>query len=384
MQTAIGVISGTSMDAIDVALVRTDGEQAVRTGPARSYPYHRLLREELLAVIDNPYRAEHLPMPELDDAVADAHSNAVMRFMAENAIAREQVDLVGFHGQTVFHAPQHKLTRQLGDGPRLARRLGIPVVWKFRHADVAAGGEGAPFVPLYHRALAAGLQKPLIILNLGGVANITWLDGEGIVAMDTGPASALLDDFVQKRLGKPFDENGALAASGSVNVAVLMKLLDNPFFDRPPPKSLDRNEFHQGAALVEGLSDADGAATLAAFTVEATLKCLPLLASRPGRLLVTGGGRRNSTFMKLFAARLGIPVEPVEAVGWDGDALEAQCFAYLAVRSRRDLPLSLPTTTGVPQPMPGGEWLDAKGNAIARPEPPPVIEEPAEEPPAQD
>lgn len=360
MQTAIGVISGTSMDAIDVALVRTDGEKAVRTGPAKSYPYHRLLREELLAVIDNAYRAEHLPMPELDEAVSDAHGNAIARFMAEHSIAREQVDLIGFHGQTVFHAPKNKMTRQLGDGHRLARRLGINVVWKFRHADVAAGGEGAPFAPLYHRALATPLDKPLIVLNLGGVANITWLDGDDIVAMDTGPASALLDDFVQRRLGKPYDENGALAASGAVNIDALIKLLANPFFDRPPPKSLDRNEFHEGAALIEKLSDADGAATLAAFTVEATLKCLAHLKAPPKRWLVTGGGRHNATFMRLFAARLGVPVEPVEAVGWDGDALEAQCFGYLAVRSVRGLPLSLPTTTGVPEPMPGGEFFNPK------------------------
>lgn len=369
MQTAIGVISGTSMDAIDVALVRTDGDTALRTGPGKSYPYHRLLREELVSVIETPYRAEHLAMPELDDAVADAHANAVLRFMAEHAIAREQVNLVGFHGQTVFHDPKNRITRQLGDGGRFARRLGIPVVWRFRHADVAAGGEGAPLVPLYHRALASGIEKPLIVLNLGGVANITWLDGEEIVAMDTGPASALLDDFMQRRLGKPFDEDGALAASGSVNVDALMTLLANPFFDRPPPKSLDRNAFHESAALIDALSDADGAATLAAFTVEATLKCLPYLKTRPKRWLVTGGGRRNTTFMKLFGARLGVPVDPVEAVGWDGDALEAQCFAYLAVRSRQGLPLSLPTTTGVPEPMQGGDWLDAQGRPIERPAP---------------
>lgn len=360
MKTAIGVISGTSMDAIDVALVRSDGRESVEPGPAVSYPYLKLLRDELLSIIDNPYRAEHMDMPEMDEAVGDAHANAVLRFMAEHGLERGDIDLIGFHGQTIFHAPQRRLTRQLGLGPRIARKLGIDTVWRFRHADVAAGGQGAPFAPLYHRALASTLAQPLVVMNLGGVANITYLDGETCIACDTGPASALLDDFVLRRTGDPFDRDGALAASGAVNVSVLMQLLDNPFFDLPPPKSLDRNDFHARAGLVDPLSDADGAATLAAFTVEATLKVLPHLPSRPARWLVTGGGRHNATFMRLFAARLGVPVEPVEAVGWNGDALEAQCFGYLAIRSVEGLPLSLPSTTGVPEPMPGGELAPAK------------------------
>lgn len=346
------------MDAIDVALVRSDGRDVVETGPAASYPYLRLLRDELLTIIENPYRAEHIEMPEIDEAVSDAHANAILRFMAENGVNRSSVDLIGFHGQTIFHAPQQRLTRQLGNGSRVARKLGINTVWRFRQADVAAGGEGAPFAPLYHRALASTLAQPLIVLNLGGVANITYLDGETCMACDTGPASALLDDFVLRRTGEPFDRDGMLAASGSVNLPVLMQFLDNPFFGKPLPKSLDRNEFHARAALVDPLSDADGAATLAAFTVEATLKVLEQLPRRPVRWLVTGGGRHNATFMRLFAARLGVPVEPVEAVGWDGDALEAQCFGYLAIRSVEGLPLSLPTTTGVPEPMPGGELVD--------------------------
>jgi anhydro-N-acetylmuramic acid kinase len=359
MKTAIGVISGTSMDAIDVALVRTDGRDFVETGPAKSYAYIKLLREELLSVVDNAYRAEHQPMPDLDDAVSDAHANAIARFMAEHGVARDSVDVVGFHGQTIFHAPQRHFTRQLGNGPRVARRLGLDVVWRFRHADVARGGEGAPFAPLYHRALAAKLAHPVMVLNLGGVANVTYIDGETCIAMDTGPASAMLDDFVLRRTGEPFDKDGALAATGAVNLPVLMQLLDHPFFERPAPKSLDRNDFHARANLTDALSDADGAATLAAFTVEATIKCLKHLPGRPKRWLVTGGGRHNQTFMKLFAARLGVHVEPVEAVGWNGDALEAQCFGYLAVRSLEGLPLSLPTTTGVPEPLTGGELAKA-------------------------
>ena len=355
LQTAIGVISGTSMDAIDVALVKTDGVMAVETGAVRSYPYHPLLREELLRVVADPYRGEFQPLTELEEAVTDAHVSAVAKFMAEEGLRPAQIDLIGLHGQTVFHAPKRKFTRQLGLGVRAAKNLGINVVYRFRHADIAAGGEGAPIVPLYHRALAAKLAKPLMVLNLGGVGNVTFLNGDTVIAFDTGPASALIDDFMRKRLEKAFDEDGALAASGAVHVEILKQLLDDPYFTQAAPKSLDRNHFHAKADLVKDLSDEDGAATLAAFTVEATIRALEHVPEAPLRWLVTGGGRLNKTFMALFAARLGVPVEPVESVGWNGDGLEAQCFGYLAVRSRMGLPLSLPTTTGVEEPCKGGE-----------------------------
>lgn len=357
--TAIGVMSGTSMDAIDVALLRTDGETVIEAGPARAYPYPDALGHQLRAVIADAQQAEHGDLDAIEAAVTDAHVSAVEAFIRETGA---RVDLVGFHGQTVFHAPQRRFTRQLFDGGRAAARLGIDVVHRFRHADVAAGGQGAPLVPLYHRALAAHLPQPLMVLNLGGVANVTYLDGETVLAFDTGPASALLDDFMARRRGLAFDKNGALAASGKVDGAVLAALLANPFFDRTPPKSLDRNDFHTRAKIVEPLSDADGAATLAAFTVAATARALEHVPRPPQRWLVTGGGRHNATFMRMFAERLGVPVEPVEAVGWDGDALEAQCFAWLAVRSRKGLPLSLPSTTGVPRPMPGGELCRAGQN----------------------
>jgi len=352
--TAVGIMSGTSMDAIDVALVRTDGEAVVEAGPARAYPYAPALAAELRAVIADADRAEHDPLDALERAVTDAHVEAVERFMAEEGLAREALALAGFHGQTVFHAPARRLTRQLFDGPRAAARLGIDVVHRFRHADVAAGGQGAPLVPLYHRALAAGLPRPLMVLNLGGVANVTYLGAEEVIAFDTGPASALLDDFMLRRRGEAFDRDGALAASGRVDAEILAGLLAHPFFAEPPPKSLDRNAFHRLASAVDPLSDADGAATLAAFTVEATVAGLAHVPRPPVRWLVTGGGRLNATFMRRLAARLGVPVDPVETVGWDGDALEAQCFAYLAVRSLKGLALSLPSTTGVPRPMCGG------------------------------
>ncbi|WP_246179702.1 anhydro-N-acetylmuramic acid kinase [Microvirga thermotolerans] len=352
---AIGVISGTSMDGIDVSIVETDGDMTVRPGPGHTYPYSDALRRDLLDLIAEPARAQSEPLEELERAVTDAHIAAIRRFMEENAILPSEVGLVGFHGQTVYHRPEIRFTRQLGLGTRVAKVLGIDTVDRFRHADVASGGEGAPFVPLYHRALANGLEQPLMILNLGGVGNVTYIDGDTVIAFDTGPASALLDDFVLRRRGLAYDEDGRIAASGRADPRLVAEFMANPYFDRPAPKSLDRQDFHARAKGVETLSDEDGAATLAEFTVESVAAALRHVPKAPRRWLVTGGGRRNAHFMRRLRERLGVSVEPVESVGWNGDFLEAQAFGYLAVRSVRGLPLSLPTTTGVPHPMPGGE-----------------------------
>jgi anhydro-N-acetylmuramic acid kinase len=353
--TAIGVISGTSMDGIDVSIVETDGDRFVKPGPGRTFPYPEALRRRLLDLIADPSRAQADPLSELDREVTDTHIEAVRRFMVETGIEASTVNLIGLHGQTVYHRPEARFTRQLGLGERVAEQLGIDTVNRFRHADVASGGEGAPFVPLYHRALAAALDQPLMVLNLGGVGNVTYIAGDVVIAFDTGPASALLDDFVLRRMGIPFDEDGRIAASGTVDEALVTAFMDNPFFDRPAPKSLDRQDFHARAKGVEALSDADGAATLAAFTIEAVVASLQHVPQAPRRWLVTGGGRRNAHFMHRLRERLGVQVDPVETVGWDGDFLEAQAFGYLAVRSVRGLPLSLPSTTGVPAPMIGGE-----------------------------
>jgi anhydro-N-acetylmuramic acid kinase len=353
---AVGVISGTSMDGIDVALVETDGHMQVRPGAGATYPYPDHVRTALLGLIADPVRAENAVVPALEAAVTRAHGDAIERFLREQSVAANTLDLIGLHGQTVFHAPQRRVTRQLGNGAEIAARFGVPTVFQFRHADVAGGGEGAPLVPLYHQALAADLQKPLMILNLGGVGNVTYLgERHEVIAFDTGPASAMLDDFVRRRRGVPFDAGGAIAASGRVDPELVARCMRNPYFQRPAPKSLDRNAFHADAAAIEQLSDADGAATLAEFTVHATVAALRHVPRAPLRWLVTGGGRHNAYFMRRFAEELRVPVEPVEAVGWDGDFLEAQCFGYLAVRSLLRLPLSLPSTTGVPEPTTGGE-----------------------------
>jgi anhydro-N-acetylmuramic acid kinase len=359
LPAAIGVISGTSMDGIDVAFLRSDGEARVVPGPGATFPYPDAVKRALQAVIADPQTAFG-PLDELQDAVTDSHVDAIAAFMQNFSIARRDVALVGLHGQTILHRPRERFTRQLCDGARASRLLGLDVVNDFRAADVAAGGEGAPLAPLYHSAICAGLERPLMVLNWGGVGNVTYLGPSGeIVAFDTGPANALIDDFVARRRGLSHDEGGALAAAGRVDAAVLAGLMSDPYFDLAPPKSLDRNHFHAVAGEVNKLGDEDGAATLAAFTIEATAAALKHVAVHPARWLVCGGGRRNLTLMHALATRLGVKVEAIEAIGYDGDVVEAQCFAYLALRSRRNLPLSLPTTTGAPRPMPGGVFWPA-------------------------
>ncbi len=360
LEIAVGVMSGTSMDGIDVALIRSDGEAQVETGPGATFPYPEPLARALRAVVANPSEAAK-PQVELERQVTDAHVAAVEAFLEKFAIARESVALAGLHGQTILHRPRARLSRQLCDGARAAAALKIDVVCDFRSADIAAGGEGAPFAPIYHAAITAGLERPLMVLNWGGVGNVAWLGPKSeIVAFDSGPANALLDDFLIRRRGVAFDKDGALARSGRIDAHALETVMRDPYFDRPPPKSLDRNHFAAlAAAAVAGLSDADGAATLGAFTVEATAAAVRQVPEAPRRWLVGGGGRRNPFLMRRLAERLDVVVEPFEVIGFDGNAIEAQCFAYLALRSRRGAPLSFPTTTGVPKPMTGGVFWPA-------------------------
>ncbi len=285
------------------------------------------------------------------------HAQAVEVLLAEAEIEREQVAVVGFHGQTLLHRPAERLTLQIGDGAWLARNLDIDVVYDFRSADVAAGGQGAPLVPLYHQALVRNLADkggPLAVLNIGGIANLTWLDiaSDGIAAFDTGPGNCLIDDWCLQKTGMPIDRDGALAARGDVNALALAELMRAPQISAPPPKSLDRLAFD--LSPVAALSPEDGAATLAAFTAAATASAVRHLKTPPSRWIICGGGRHNRTLMALLAQQFNVPVNSAEEMGWRGDALEAEAFAFLAVRSMRGLPLSLPETTGVPRPMTGG------------------------------
>ncbi len=348
---AVGLMSGTSQDGIDAAIVETDGERHVRPLGAVTVPYDDAMRDRLRRALGSEARDAGIDALERDLTLL--HARIVQKLLNQSGIPSQRVSVAGFHGHTILHRPERRRTWQLGDGGLLGRETGIDVVADFRSADVAAGGQGAPLAPAFHAALASPLEKPVALLNVGGVANVTWIGPTGdLIAFDTGPGNALIDDWMLRRRGVAVDKDGRLAATGRVDESVLAILLDNAYFAAPPPKSLDRGDFDPAAA--EGLSDADGAATLTAFTAEAVARALPLLPAAPRRWIVCGGGRHNPVLMRMLAARLRVPVEPVEAIGWDGDVIEAQAFAYLAVRSLRGLPISWPGTTGVPAPLPGG------------------------------
>ncbi|MCI0466789.1 MAG: anhydro-N-acetylmuramic acid kinase [Beijerinckiaceae bacterium] len=348
------------MDGVDVAIIETDGQEFVSLGRTGFFPYGQADRALLRrAVVEAASLSDRHARPgtlETADAMVTLrHAEAVEAFLAAESIGRETVDLIGFHGQTVLHRPDRRLTIQIGDGAVLARRLGIEVAFDFRAADVAEGGEGAPLVPVFHRALAAaaGFVEPVVFINIGGVANVSFIaPGEEPIAFDTGPGNAQIDDLVLKRRGLPFDRDGTIAAKGKADARIVNRLLEHPFFSKPPPKSLDRNEFL--GSVVELLVTEDAAATLTAFTAASIARAFAHLPARPSRAIVCGGGARNRSLMRELADQLPCPVVPAEDCGWPSESIEAQAFAYLAVRCQKNLPISFPTTTGVSEPLPGG------------------------------
>jgi anhydro-N-acetylmuramic acid kinase len=348
----IGLMSGTSLDGIDVAVLETDGEQDIWQGPSLTIPYSDDFRARLRGVLGGS--ADNATIGAVERDLTLLHAEAVETLIARHRVTG--VSLIGFHGHTILHRPELGQTHQIGDGALLADRLGICVVSDFRSADVAAGGQGAPLAPAYHWALTRGMERPLAVLNLGGVGNVTWIGAAAheLIAFDTGPGNAMIDDWVLQHTGRPVDEDGALAARGKVDFDTVRRFLDHPFFALQPPKSLDRDSF--APLMPRNLSIEDGAATLTRATAAAVGRAVLHLPTTPRRWLVTGGGRHNPTLMAALAEELACPVLPVEVVGWEGDALEAQAFAYLAVRSLRARPLSFPGTTGVPSPLSGGRF----------------------------
>jgi anhydro-N-acetylmuramic acid kinase len=359
---AIGLMSGTSLDGVDVALIETDGERIAAFGPTGYRPYtdaeQALLRQALhegAALTDRAARPGVLA--QADAFVTRVHAETVEAFLATEHIDKANVAVVGFHGQTVLHKPASRLTVQIGDGAALARRLDMTVVHDFRAADVAAGGQGAPLVPAFHQALARDLKRPhpIAVLNVGGVANVTFVDGGDPIACDTGPGNALIDDFMRARTGAPLDRDGDQAARGRVDEAFVARVLADGFFAQPCPKSLDRNAFAFANFGLPVFSIADGAATLSALTAAAVARVVPQLPAAPRGWIVAGGGARNPTLMRMLAERLRpATVETADAVGWSSQAIEAQAFAYLAVRTLNGLPITFPATTGVKRPLPGG------------------------------
>jgi anhydro-N-acetylmuramic acid kinase len=362
---ALGLMSGTSMDGIDVALITTDGKDHVERGPSATFPYARAFQERLRQALEDARamrsRTERPGiLAAVEQELTALHGDAVRRFLADRVLSPSHIEVVGFHGQTVLHRPPGEagaggpMTVQLGDGAALARMLGIPVVYDLRAADLAAGGQGAPLVPVYHRALLARIpQRPVAVVNIGGVANVTWIGEDGqLLAFDTGPGNALMDDWALMHTGKPYDEDGSAARAGTPDASALREYQRDQFFQRGVPKSLDRRAFN--LEPVKGLSYEDGAATLAALTAATVAQAAAWFPRPPALWIVAGGGRRNTFLMERLAWHIEAPVAPAEAVQLDGDAIEAEAWAYLAVRSLKGLAITFPGTTGVARAMTGG------------------------------
>ncbi len=344
-------MSGTSVDGIDVALIETDGERIAARGPAITVPYEQDVRTLIRGVFgaEQPSNATR----KAENALTDAHVAAVRQWSRDCGQALSTIDVVGFHGQTITHRPERRFTWQLGDGAQLAQALGVPVVNDLRSADVADGGQGAPLVPIYHAALVRELSRPIAVVNVGGVANVTWVGASGeLLAFDTGPGNGPIDDWCARRAGTQFDRDGALAASGKIDRARLQRFAENLYFARTPPKSLDRGDFNDRWA--DGLSVADGAATLTWGTARGIALAARHFPSQAMRWVISGGGARNPTLLRAIAEETHGKIIAAADLGWDGDALEAQAFAYLAVRSLRGLPITFPGTTGAPRPLTGG------------------------------
>ena len=343
------------MDGIDAALLKTDGNAYVERIDGVSIPYDPEVRAMIEAVLGRTEDYDGAVL-KAEQAITRAHAAAVDWLLSKSGYQPQDVDLIGFHGQTIFHDPDNKFTWQIGNGAMLARLTQIDVINDFRSDDVAAGGQGAPFLPLYHKALiqSAEVSLPVAILNLGGVGNVTYIDHDNIVAFDTGPANALIDDWVSDKLDRDYDDEGLIARQGRVDDDLINKWMTAPYFTKQPPKSLDRDEWQREG--LGSLSATDGAATLTEFTVQSVASAIEHLPTEPKTWYVTGGGRHNLYMMERLQTVTRASVKSVDDLGWNGDLIEAEGFAYLAVRSHKNLPLSLPTTTGVPAPQTGGRY----------------------------
>lgn len=365
IKTAIGLMSGTSMDGIDAALVRTDGENIVERGSMGFYPYSADVQQTLKAALEEAKHLMHRDdrtdqLKNAEVLITQLHIEAVRSFLSQHKLKASQVDVLGFHGQTVLHRPDQALTVQLGDGRALAKAIGIDVVYDMRAKDMELGGQGAPLVPIYHKALTASMpdelnsNSPVVFVNIGGISNITYI-GEDLIAFDTGPGNALIDQWVQSQAGIPYDQGGMIAAEGRLNEALAAQYLGSNYFEKPLPKSLDRNDFLPPKAGKVSLED--GARTLAHISAAAILKSIDHLPIVPKLWIICGGGRHNPHIMsdlKTLSEAKHSKVIKAEEAGFDGDAMEAEAWGYLAVRSLKELPLTFPKTTGCEVQVSGG------------------------------
>lgn len=363
---SIGLMSGTSMDGIDVAMIETDGARIAMRGPSMTFPYDTKMRDLLVRAIAQARGIEERRqrpgiLGEVERMLTEQHAHAVSAFLNKHGIARETVDVIGFHGQTVFHSSEARITVQLGDGPLLADLTQVPVVYDLRARDMELGGQGAPLVPVYHRAILEGVGSlPVALVNVGGVANVTWIDADGeLMAFDTGPGNALIDDWMAAHAGLTHDEDGALAAAGRVDEETVRRFCEQAYFKAPAPKSLDRNAFSPDT--VAWMAPRDGAATLTAITAETIARSQAHMPAPPGLWIISGGGRKNPTLMRMLSERIEAEVVSAELAGFDGDSIEAEAWAFLAVRSLKGLPITFPGTTGVPAPACGGVWAAPSG-----------------------
>lgn len=358
----IGLMSGTSMDGVDAAFIQTDGENRLVLGAGHYLAYPPAFQTRLKSVLGGKGDVN-----AVETELTDFHIQAVRELLAALGKQPADIDYLGFHGHTILHEPRREgwsggsrqnkeaKTLQIGDAGKLARETGIKAIYDFRTNDVAAGGQGAPLVPVFHQALCRDLPKPLTVLNIGGVANVTYIGANGeLLAFDTGPGNAMIDDWMRQHTNQTFDENGTTARRGKINVDILAEFLANAYFTQMPPKSLDRDHFN--LSLVRDLNLADGAATLAACTVQSIAAAQNFFPSAPLQWIVCGGGRKNKFLMDSLRAALPGVINADE-LGWNGDLIEAQAFAYLAARSVRGLPISFPGTTGVTQPLTGGKII---------------------------
>ena len=352
---ALGLMSGTSLDGIDVALIETDGEGVVQRAPSATFAYdgeqQSMLRQALHDALEIKKRSDRpANLHQVEAALTQWHAKVVESFLQQNGLRDSNIDVIGFHGQTILHRPEQRLTVQLGDGAALATATKIPVVYDMRAADVAAGGQGAPLVPIYHAALAP--TRPCAFVNIGGVGNVTFIGSGGeLLAFDTGPGNALINDWMMQHKGLAYDEGGKVCSSGHVSKAHLDVALAHSFFTQTPPKSLDRNSFSK--LNFSDLSFEDGAATFAAFTAHSIAASAKWFGETPKQWIICGGGRHNAAIMHGLAALLP-NITSAEAIVLNGDSMEAEAWAYLAVRSLKGLPLTFPGTTGVKTAITGG------------------------------